>query len=77
MCIECCVELAMGKVPPPSQPLTLQAHELISRMTGKNPALIISAWQQLRERLELPAVNFGRALTDGEILPPAPRLKAG
>jgi len=74
MCIECCVELAMGKIPPPTQPLSLLAHELISRLTGKNPAVIITAWQQLRERIELPAVNFGLALAEGEVLPPAPRL---
>jgi len=76
MCIECCVDLAMGKIPPPSQPLTLLAHELMSRMIGKNPAVLMSAWQDLRARIELPPVNYSRSLGDGIIMPPSRSLKA-
>lgn len=75
MCVECCVDLAMGKIPSPTQPLTLLAHELMSRMIGKNPAVLMSAWQDLRMRVELPPVNFSRALGEGIVLPPPRRLK--
>ena len=76
MCIECCCEMAMGKIPPPSQPLQILAHELIGRMTGKNPAILISAWRELRTRVGLPPVNFGRALGVGEVISPPKALKS-
>jgi hypothetical protein len=75
MCAECCVEDAMGKIPPPTHPFSVLAHELLSRMTGKNPSVIFSAWQGLRERIDLPPTNFSRALSEGEVLPPTKRLK--
>jgi hypothetical protein len=74
MCVECCVDLAMGKIPPPSQGWSLLAYELMSRLIGKNPAVIFSAWENLRARVELPPVNFSRTLGEGVILPPAKRL---
>jgi hypothetical protein len=75
MCIECCVELAMGKIPPPSQPLQILAHELISRMTGRNPAILMAAWQDLRERVGLPRINMRPSLGEGTVLMPPKRLQ--
>jgi hypothetical protein len=75
MCVECCVDFAMGKIPPPSQALYVLAYEIMSRMVGKNPAIIVSAWQELRERVELPPVNLPRTLSDGMVMPPLRRLK--
>ena len=81
MCVECCVDLAMWKIPPPTQPWSLLANELMSRMIGKNPAVLLSAWGELRERVQLPTVNLPRALGSGSgngVVLPAPRsLKAG
>lgn len=74
LCVECCVDFAMGKIPPPTQLLYVLAYEIMSRMVGKNPAIIVSAWQALRERVELPPANLSRALGQGEILSPK-RLK--
>lgn len=78
MCVECCVDLAMGKIPPPTQPWSLLANELMSRMIAKNPAVLLSAWNQLRGRVQMPEVNLSRVLSDGGIIMPPPRaLKAG
>lgn len=75
MCVECCVDFAMGKIPPPTQALYILAYEIMSRMVGKNPAIIVSAWQELRERVELPPVDLSRALGEGVVLPPPKRLR--
>jgi len=75
MCIECCVDFAMGKIPPPTQPLYILAYEIMSRMVAKNPAIIISAWQELRGRLELPRVNLPRSLGQGVVISPPKRLQ--
>lgn len=81
MCIECCVDFAMGKIPPPTQALYVLAYEIMSRMVGKNPAILVSAWQELRGRIELPPANVPNelGLREAEILPPErrPRLAAG
>lgn len=75
MCVDCATALALGRVPPPSQPLTLMAHQLISLMTGKDPAIILAAWHELRRTLDLPPANVRMvpALTEGEIIPPPRR----
>jgi hypothetical protein len=76
MCVECCVDFAMGKIPPPTQALYVLAYELMSLMVGKNPAILVSAWQELRKRVELPRASLSRTLGEGVVLPPPRALKS-
>lgn len=78
MCADCSTAFALGRVPPPSQPLTLLAHQLISRKVARGPNILIMAWQRLRKSLQLPPmqINFAPALSSGEVMPPARSLRA-
>jgi hypothetical protein len=77
MCVECCLDFAHGKIPPPSQPLYVLAYELMTRMVAKNPAIMINAWQELRERLELQRAALPRTLGSGVIIGAPPKRLAG
>lgn len=79
ICADCGTAFALGKVPPPSQPLTLLAHSLISRKVAKSPNILIMAWQRLRKALELPPmqIQIAPALPEGEVIPPPRRALAG
>jgi len=72
MCADCATSFALGKIPPPSQPLTMLAHQLISRKVAKGPSVLIAAWQRLRRSLEMPPAHF--QISEGEVMPPSKRL---
>ena len=75
VCAECCLAVAMGRTPQPSKPLSRAIFYAIQEMTASdNAAIVIAAWQQLRRRMELPAVPV--PMIEGEVVNQR-ALKAG
>lgn len=73
LCPQCSVVTAMGDEPPKGQPLNVAAYRIIRNLVGSDPEVAGKAWEELNNAVGIPTPP---ALTVGEVLPPARRLRA-
>jgi len=77
VCVECCVGIASNRVEfPRNRPLYEVVHGIVKEAVAQCPGFLLDFWNQLRKNMELPRMGIAE-LTQGEIIPPEKRLKAG